>query len=152
MSESAGRALAEFDFQSGPRLVVGPGRLGELGRLVREFGGSRELLASDRGLIETGHVAAAEESLAKAGVVSLVFSDFDENPSSIAVAAGAAVAREFAPDLLVGLGGGSSMDCAKGINFLFSCGGRMQDYQGRRTATAPLLPSIGVPTTAGTGS
>ena len=152
MSESAGRALAEFDFQSGPRLVVGPGRLGELGRLVREFGGSRVLLASDRGLIETGHVTAAEESLAKAGVVSLVFSDFDENPSSIAVAAGAAVAREFAPDLLVGLGGGSSMDCAKGINFLFSCGGRMQDYQGRRTATAPLLPSIGVPTTAGTGS
>ena len=62
------------------------------------------------------------------------------------------MAREFRPDLLIGLGGGSSMDCAKGINFLLSCGGRMQDYKGRRTATAPLLPSIGVPTTTGTGS
>src|SRR6185295_1384069 len=52
----------------------------------------------------------------------------------------------------IGLGGGSSMDCAKGINFLFSCGGRMQDYWGEGKATGPLLPMIAVPTTAGTGS
>ena len=50
------------------------------------------------------------------------------------------------------VGGGSSMDCAKGINFLHSCGGRMHDYHGRGRATGPLLPSIAVPTTAGTGS
>src|SRR5690606_18230631 len=57
-----------------------------------------------------------------------------------------------APDLIVGFGGGSSMDCAKGINFLYSCGGRMQDYWGIGKATGPLLPMIAVPTTAGTGS
>ena len=110
------------------------------------------LLASDRGVIEAGHVAAAEESLAEAGLSAVVFSSFGENPTSTEVEAGTEVARRFAPDLLVGLGGGSSMDMAKGINFLLSCGGRMQDYKGRGTATAPLLPSIGVPTTAGTGS
>jgi alcohol dehydrogenase len=54
--------------------------------------------------------------------------------------------------LLVGLGGGSSMDCAKGINFLYSCGGRMQDYWGIGKAKGPMLPMIAVPTTAGTGS
>src|SRR6185295_2079352 len=52
----------------------------------------------------------------------------------------------------IGLGGGSSMDCAKGINFLYSCGGRMQDYWGEGKATGPLLPMVAVPTTAGTGS
>jgi alcohol dehydrogenase len=59
-----------------------------------------------------------------------------------------------APDVgvIVGLGGGSAMDCAKGINFLFTNGGRMEDYWGDGKATAPMLPSIGVPTTAGTGS
>ena len=61
-------------------------------------------------------------------------------------------AKQFQPDLIVGLGGGSSMDCAKGINFLYSCGGRMQDYWGEGKATGPLLPMIAVPTTAGTGS
>jgi alcohol dehydrogenase len=144
--------LGDFELRPGPRLVVGPGRLAELGGLVRELGGSRVLLTSDSGVIDVGHVAAAEESLAEAGIGSLVFADFGENPSSAEVETGTAVARDFGPDLLVGLGGGSSMDVAKGINFLLSCGGRMQDYKGRGTATGPMLPSIGVPTTAGTGS
>ena len=61
-------------------------------------------------------------------------------------------AHELQPDLLVGLGGGSSMDCAKGINFLYTNGGRMQDYWGEGKATQPMLPMIAVPTTAGTGS
>ena len=63
-----------------------------------------------------------------------------------------ALARRHDPELLVGLGGGSSMDCAKGINFVYTCGGRMQDYWGIGKATRPMLPMIAVPTTAGTGS
>src|SRR5206468_2445334 len=61
-------------------------------------------------------------------------------------------AREFRPDLLIGLGGGSSMDCAKGCNFIFTSGGRMQDYWGLGKAKNPMLPLIAIPTTAGTGS
>ena len=75
-----------------------------------------------------------------------------ENPSTDDVAAGVEVARQFQPDLLVGLGGGSSMDCAKGINFLYTNGGQMQDYWGVGKAQQPMLPMIAVPTTAGTGS
>src|SRR4029078_4627738 len=81
-----------------------------------------------------------------------LFRDFAENPTTDHVEAGLAVAREFRPELIIGRGGGSSMDCAKGINFLYSCGGRMQDYWGVEKATGPLLPMIAVPTTAGTGS
>ena len=55
-------------------------------------------------------------------------------------------------DSLIGLGGGSSMDCAKGINFVLSNGGRIQDYWGYGKARQPMLPMIGIPTTAGTGS
>jgi alcohol dehydrogenase len=68
------------------------------------------------------------------------------------VARGAAVAREAGIDSLVGLGGGSSLDCAKGIDFVLTNGGTMGDYRGYGKAAHPLLPMIGIPTTAGTGS
>ena len=141
-----------FNFQAATRLVVGPGTIARLGELARELGGTRALVTSDHGIMAAGHTTAGIESLQAAGITTEVFSGFTENPSSAEVEAGAAVARGFRPDLLVGLGGGSSMDCAKGINFLLSCGGKMQDYRGRGTATGPMLPSIAVPTTAGTGS
>ena len=68
------------------------------------------------------------------------------------VDAGRAFAAPLGVDSIVGLGGGSSLDCAKGINFLLTNGGTMADYRGYGKATTPLLPMIGVPTTAGTGS
>ena len=141
-----------FSFTAATRLVVGPGAIRRLGEIARGLGATRALVTSDRGIVECGHTAAGIESLRDAGLATDVFSAFTENPSATEVEAGTAVARAFRPDLLVGLGGGSSMDCAKGINFLHSCGGRMLDYRGRGTATGPMLPSIAVPTTAGTGS
>ena len=141
-----------FGFLAATRLVVGPGTIARLGDLARELGGTRVLVTSDHGIMAAGHTASGIKSLQAAGITTEVFSTFTENPSSAEVEAGTAVARKFRPDLLVGLGGGSSMDCAKGINFLLSCGGKMQDYRGRGTATGSMLPSIAVPTTAGTGS
>jgi alcohol dehydrogenase len=141
-----------FEFHPGPRLVVGSGSLRRLGDLARDTGGTRALVASDPGIVAAGHAAAGVAALEQAGLAVAVFSEFGENPTIAQVEAGTALAREFRPDLLVGLGGGSSMDCAKGINFLYSCGGRMEDYKGRGTATGAMLPSIAVPTTAGTGS
>jgi len=102
--------------------------------------------------VRAGHTATGIAALASSGIATTVFDQFGENPTTAQVEAGTAVARGFHPDLIVGIGGGSSMDCAKGINFLLSCGGRMHDYHGRGKATGPMLPSIAVPTTAGTGS
>jgi alcohol dehydrogenase len=141
-----------FEYRAATRLVCGPGTIGRLGELARELGATRALVTSDPGIVAAGHTAAGVAAMEGAGIAATVFSAFGENPTTLQIEAGAALAREFRPDLLVGLGGGSSMDCAKGINFLVSCGGRMQDYHGRNRATGPLLPSIGVPTTAGTGS
>ena len=148
----AEHVAGDFEFRAPTRLVVGAGTIDRLGELARELGASRALVASDPGILRAGHTAVGIRSLESAGLETATFSAFTENPSSTEVEAGAALARDFRPDLLVGLGGGSSMDCAKGINFLVSCGGRMRDYRGRGTATGPMLPSIAVPTTAGTGS
>jgi alcohol dehydrogenase len=68
------------------------------------------------------------------------------------VEAGRRVAAAAGIDSIVALGGGSSLDCAKGINFVLAGGGTMRDYRGYGKARGTLLPSIGVPTTAGTGS
>jgi len=90
--------------------------------------------------------------LKAAGLTVETFLGVHENPSTRDVNAGVEVANHLHPNLIVGLGGGSSMDCAKGINFIHCCGGRMEDYWGVNKATRDLLPMIAVPTTAGTGS
>ncbi len=145
-------ASAGFEFRAATRLVVGRGTVAKLGALARDLGATRALVVSDPGVVRAGHTATGLAALASSGIATTVFDQFGENPTTAHVEAGTLVAREFRPDLIIGLGGGSSMDCAKGINFLLSCGGRMHDYHGRGKASGPMLPSIAVPTTAGTGS
>jgi alcohol dehydrogenase len=142
-----------FDFHCPTRIVFAPGsiaRLGELALSIVEHG--RVLVVSDPGIEEVGHTQRAIDQLRAAGFETAVFDGLRENPTTEHVEAGLAVARELRPSLIVAVGGGSSMDCAKGINFLYSCGGRMQDYWGVGKASADLLPMMAVPTTAGTGS
>jgi alcohol dehydrogenase len=145
--------MTPFDFRLPTRIVFGAGRLPELGELARSLGELlRVLVVSDPGVVAAGHTELGMDSLCAAGLEPRLFDGLQENPTTAHVDAGLAVAREFRPDAIIGLGGGSSMDCAKGINFLYSCGGRMQDYWGVGKATGPMLPMIAVPTTAGTGS
>ncbi|MCG8450385.1 MAG: iron-containing alcohol dehydrogenase [Pirellulales bacterium] len=141
-----------MDFPSPTRIVFGMGQIAALGKLARELTGGRVLVVSDPGIIAAGHTQRGVDSLVEAGLETLLFDGAAENPTTQHVGAGLKVAHEFKPDVIVGLGGGSSMDCAKGINFLYSCGGTMHDYWGIGKATGPLLPMIAVPTTAGTGS
>lgn len=145
-------ALASFDFDPRTRVVFGAGTTNRLGELTRELGGSRVLVVTDDGIERAGHVAKAVASLRDAGLDIIVFKDVQPNPTTDDVDRGLAVAKAERIDLLVAVGGGSSMDCAKGINFLLTNGGRMQDYWGIGKATKPMLPSIAIPTTAGTGS
>jgi alcohol dehydrogenase len=141
-----------FDFQLPTRIMFGPGALSELGEAATQLGVNRILVVSDPGIIAAGHTPRAIELLKGAGLAVALFDGVGENPTTAHVDAGVAMAKEFQPDVIIGIGGGSSMDCAKGINFVHSCGGRMQDYWGSGKATGPLLPMIAVPTTAGTGS
>jgi alcohol dehydrogenase len=149
---SANGRLTAFDFYPRTRMVFGPGRIRELGSLACELGGSRALLVTDRGLEAAGHPQKGMDSLSSAGLAVTLFDDVHENPTTDDVERGLAVARRADINLIVGLGGGSSMDCAKGINFLLTNGGRMENYWGTGKAAKPMLPMIAVPTTAGTGS
>lgn len=136
----------------GQRVRFGPDALEHVGEEARDLGGRRAFLATDPGIVAAGHVARAEAALRGAGLEVVVWDGVRENPSSSCIAEAAEAARGFGPDLLVGLGGGSSMDVAKGVNFLLSGGGRMEDYHGRDRGRGPMVASMGVPTTAGTGS
>ncbi len=145
-------SLASFDLQPRTRLIFGNGTLARVGELARDIGGTRALVVSDPGVVGTGYVTRALSYLLEAGLQARVFGEVRENPSTEDVDACVMAAREFGTDLIIGLGGGSSMDTAKGSNFILSNGGRMQDYWGVGKATKPMLPLIAIPTTAGTGS
>ncbi|MBT3269468.1 iron-containing alcohol dehydrogenase [Candidatus Poribacteria bacterium] len=146
-------AIEAFDHIPGPRVVCGVGSLARLGDLAQGLGGTRALVVTDAGVVRAGILERAVHSLRAASIAAVVYDRVRANPSSDDVAWAADHAREADPiDLIVGLGGGSAMDCAKGANFVLTNGGVMSDYWGYGKAGGPMLPSIGVPTTAGTGS
>ena len=144
--------IGSFDLALHTRVIFGAGTLDRLGDLAGELGFRRTLVVSDKGLLSTGLADRAKSLLAVAGIESWSFHDFEPNPDMAMVEAGRIVAAAHNIDSLVALGGGSSLDCAKGINFVLTNGGTMRDYWGFGKASLPMFPSIGVPTTAGTGS
>ncbi|MFQ5639075.1 MAG: iron-containing alcohol dehydrogenase [bacterium] len=145
--------MRSFDFQPSTRVIFGENSIDQLGELTTELDGKRVLLVTDPGIVEAGHVEKGIRALQKAGIESFIFKDVEENPTTRHVENGVRFAKERLPiDAIIGFGGGSAMDCAKGINFILTNGGKMEDYWGIGKAAKPMLPSIGIPTTAGTGS
>jgi len=151
-TELADFGIPAFDYDPRTRVVFGAGTLNRLGELAAELGGRRVLLVTDNGLKEAGHEQRAIDILVAAGHSVAFYDAVHQNPTTEDVAQATDFAREHEVDLIVGLGGGSSMDCAKGLNFLITNGGRMEDYWGVGKAAKPMLPLITIPTTAGTGS
>ena len=141
-----------FDYQPRTRLIFGPDSVEQVGVLARDFGVGRALLVTDRGIVAAGHAARVVTFLEAAGLNVALYDAVRENPDTEDVARCVEVARAERVDLFVGLGGGSSMDTAKGCNFILTNGGEMRDYWGVGKAGKPMLPLIAIPTTAGTGS
>ena len=119
--------MIPFDFHPRTRVVLGENTIDRLGELAGELGTRRAMVVTDPGIVAAGHVERGLESLKQANIETVVFDGARENPTTKDVDAGLAVAKRFEPELLIGLGGGSSMDCAKGVNFVYSCGGTMHD-------------------------
>jgi len=138
-----------FKFSLRTRVLFGRGAFASLGETARREGFRRSLLVADKGLAAHGYVAEAARLLTASGVEVFHFADFDVNPDTLMVGRGRDFAAPLDVDSVIGLGGGSSLDCAKGVNFLLTNGGEMRDYQGYGKAARPLLPMLGVPTTAG---
>jgi len=141
-----------LDFPTRTRIVFGPGCAVRAGEFARELGARQVLLVTDPGIVAAGHAANVQKSLVAAGLTVTTFDQAKENPTTKCVEDCVAMAKAASADTLIGLGGGSSMDTAKGCNFILTNGGRMQDYWGVGKATKPMLPFVAIPTTAGTGS
>src|SRR3989442_11092854 len=143
---------AFFDYRSRTRLVFGVNSIESAGELTREFSARRVLVVTDSGIVAAGHAERVRRILESAGLTVVQFDRVAENPTTSCVEECVATAKAGAIDAFVAVGGGSSLDTAKGCNFLLTNGGRVQDYCGTGKAAKPTLPLIAIPTTAGTGS
>lgn len=141
-----------FECKLPTRIVSGVGSTERLAELAVESGFSRTLLVADPGMKAAGYVERVSKLLTDAGIEVFPFNDFDVNPDSSVIEKGRSFSQPLEPDSIVALGGGSSLDCAKGINFVLTNGGNVTDYAGYRRTAKPMLPMIAIPTTAGTGS
>jgi alcohol dehydrogenase len=144
--------MVPFEFEPRTRIVFGRGAIQRTGQLAKPLHFERTLLVADPGLVKAGHVATLTKALEADGITVLPYHAFGENPDSAMFEAGCRFAEPLRVDSIIALGGGSSVDCAKGINFILTNGGSIGYYRGYGKARTPLLPMIGIPTTAGTGS
>jgi alcohol dehydrogenase len=141
-----------FDYLPRTRLVFGISAIEQIGELAVEISAKRVLLVTDPGIVSAGHAGRVIGLLEHHGLQVVCFDKVEENPTTQCVERCVEVARLLSIDTIVGLGGGSSMDTAKGCNFILSNGGQMKDYWGIGKAKLPMLPLIAIPTTGGTGS
>lgn len=146
-----------FNWSPTTQILFGSGTVNQVGAVAQSLGGKRALVVTDAGIVAARHLARVAKTLSAAGLDVAVFDGVRENPTTDDVDACVVVAQEARADILIGLGGGSSIDTAKGANFLLTNGGQLRDYwkagdPNARPATSPFLPLIAIPTTAGTGS
>jgi alcohol dehydrogenase class IV len=139
------------------RVLVGPGRLAELGAACKGAGMARPLIVTDKGLAEGQVIAKASASLKEAGLPVAVFSDVRGNPTESNVKAGLAAFRAGSHDGVVAIGGGSALDVGKTIAFMNGQTRPVWDFEDvgdwwTRAEVKGIAPIVAVPTTAGTGS
>jgi alcohol dehydrogenase class IV len=133
-------------------LLVGGGSVRQVADVLGKFSLSRPLVVSDPVMVSTGLIERALEPLTAAGMAPTVFSDTVSDPTDTVIEAGVTVFRRGKYDCLIGFGGGSPIDTAKGIAILAAGGGKMRDYKAPVAADRGAVPIIAIPTTAGTGS
>jgi len=141
-----------FDFSLRTRIVFGPGSVARIGELVTGLGCRRAYLVTDAGIVAAGHAERVEMALEQSGCDVRRYDRVRENPTSAGATECVTALGDWNADVILGLGGGSSIDVAKACAFLRAGGGSMEDYWGVGKARGTLLPIVAVPTTAGTGS
>lgn len=144
--------VQNFEDIPGGKVIFGWGAIDQIGAEASRLGGKNVLVVTDPGLARTDWVERAVTALRNEVGLVYVFDEVRENPTTKDVDRCVRMGEAAGVDLIVGLGGGSSMDTAKGANFILTNGGRMHDYWGVDKAEKAMLPFIAVPTTSGTGS
>jgi alcohol dehydrogenase class IV len=141
-----------WTFHSAGQLLFGRHATRQLGEVAIGLGIKRLLLVTDSVLLAAGMVDPVLESLSEAAVTVELFSGGEPEPTMRAAFNSIAVGRDFRPDAVLGLGGGSNMDLAKVTAIVLAHGGTPGMYVGDGRVPGPVLPLICLPTTAGTGS
>jgi alcohol dehydrogenase len=144
--------LYPFSFELSTRIEYGPGAALKLGDCLEELGAGNILLVTDDGVRDAGLLTPLTEVLASAGIRWQLFDGVAPNPKDDDVENGACAGRAAGVDAVVGVGGGSPIDCAKAIAVLIHHEGKVRDYEQGDRITEKTLPLVAVPTTAGTGS
>ena len=139
-------------FFSPNRVLFGIGASREIGKEAKALGGTKGLIVTDPGVVNSGLVSSLRTSLEEAGMKVFLFDRVEPEPSASLVDESAQLTKENGVDVVIGVGGGSSLDIAKGASLLASNPGNVLDYCGMDLIPKRGLPKILVPTTAGTGS
>jgi alcohol dehydrogenase class IV len=135
-----------------PEFIYGRGATSLVGRYAANFGAKRLLVVTDPGVIAAGLTKTVINQLEAEGLEFAIFSDINQNPRDSQVLEGEKFYAANGCDVIVAVGGGSPMDCAKGIGILATNHGQIGDYEGVDNVPVPGPPLICVPTTAGTSA
>ena len=135
-----------------PEMVFGLNSLAEAGFAAARLGARRPFVVTDPGIIAAGWVAELVGHLREVGLSPILWSDVTANPKDYEIARGYEHYLDSGADVIIGIGGGSCLDAAKGIAILSGNGGQILDYAGVDQVTRPIPPLLMIPSTAGTGS
>jgi alcohol dehydrogenase len=141
-----------YQFIMPTKIIVGSGSVGEVSKEVEAFGGKTVLIVTDPGLSNTGLPTSIADHLKAKNIQVAIFDEVESDPSIATASKAAEKAKTVSADVLIAIGGGSSIDAAKSAAVLVANGGYLKDYAGVGKVRKPPLPLIAIPTTAGTGS
>lgn len=141
-----------FEFVLPTKIIYGEGMINKLPDEIRKMNHKKPLIITDKGLIAAGLVAKITDILDEAGMPYSIFDGIQPNPRDTTVTEAAEWARKEDSDMLIAIGGGSSMDTAKAVGVILTEGGRINDYEGLDVVSKPITDLIAIPTTVGTGS
>jgi alcohol dehydrogenase len=143
----------EFETFVPTRLVFGAGRLADAGKLARPLGRRALVVTSRNSMDRLGYTARLLEGLVREGIQAAVFRELGQTPNTETVDRASEIAREMQADFVIGLGGGSALDCAKAVAGVATTRIPSAEFLHARARVGPdALPLIAIPTTAGTGS
>ncbi|MBU0475637.1 MAG: iron-containing alcohol dehydrogenase [Bacteroidetes bacterium] len=135
-----------------PEFIYGQGAINLTSRHIRNFGAKKVMLVTDPGIIQAGWVKKVEENLIQEGIQYVLFKDVTPNPKDYEVMAGVKTFSENGCDIIVAIGGGSPLDCAKGIGIVSTNNKHILEFEGVDEVPIPGPPLICIPTTAGTSA
>ena len=139
-------------FSIPPTIITGAGSSKEVGEQAKRLGASKVLIVTDPGIIELGYVDQIVRNLINSNITASIFSDVTPDPTLQNVKDGLKQYFSEYADLIVSIGGGSAIDCGKGIAMKLGNDGELSEYMGVDKIPNPGVPLIAIPTTAGTGS